>query len=137
MSCRHVTRYTHDWDVENPMFVPNLSGQLKHHPRPCTECEGTGYYDEEEEDPCSYCEEGEVWWVSWYGADRGRCAQCGAENALVADVYETHGSDVDACWCCLPCYVRHHKEECGCALWKDAEQKLVLFMPRKETKCPG
>jgi hypothetical protein len=77
---------------------------------------------------CPYCDNGEVRWGCWYGEDRGKCGSCGAENALVAGMYEDSG-DYDSQWVCLACYVRHHKEQCGCDAWAWAEKKLVLFMP--------
>ena len=121
--------YQHDWDVENPMFCPNLSGRLQHHDQECPECEGSGYedYEGDYEQLCSACENGKRGWGCWYGEDKGLCGTCGAENALVAGMYDS--SDQDECYVCLACYVRHHKEACGCDLWKWAERMLVLFMP--------
>lgn len=137
--------YTHDFDVENPMFCPDLSGQLQHHDQDCRECDGTGIDPDCLEDTveppfdlfgsqppeieiCRYCDNGKRRWGSWYAEDRGLCGTCGAENALVAAMYSDSG-DYDSQYVCLACYVRHHKEECGCDLWEWAEKILVLFMP--------
>lgn len=123
--------YQHDFDVENPMFCPNLSGRLQQHNQECDECNGTGFEDYDEKDPgqtCYSCEDGQRRWGCWYGEDRGLCGTCGAENALVAAMYEDHAGDERA-WVCLACYVRHHKDECGCDAWAWAEKILVLFLP--------
>jgi hypothetical protein len=63
------------------------------------------------------------------------CEECGEfhEELMEPDedqceMYDGSG-DPDSAWVCLACYVRHHKEACGCDAWKWAEKKLVLFMP--------
>lgn len=124
--------YAHHMDVENPMFVPDLSGRLQHHSVECETCGGNGYEegDEESGESCYDCEGGQQHWPCWYAEDRGRCGTCGADNALVAEIYD-RASDYYGAWVCLPCYVRHHKEACGCDLWAWAERKLVLFMPQE------
>lgn len=123
--------YSYHCDVENPMLVPDLSGRLQHHDQICDECNGTGYEDYDEPEPdcqCHSCDGGTRRWGSWYGEDRGLCGSCGAENAIVAAMYEDHAGDESA-WVCLVCYVRHHKKACGCDAWKWAEKMLVLFLP--------
>jgi hypothetical protein len=123
--------YAYDFDVENPMFCPDLSGRLQHHYQSCDECNGTGFEDYDEPEPCNECYscvDGKRFWGSWYGEDLGRCGTCGADNALVAMMYEDLG-DPDSSYVCLACYVRHHKETCGCDKWAWAEKILVLFMP--------
>lgn len=122
--------YQYDFDVENPMFCPDLSGRLQQHEQECDECNGTGFEDYDEPEPscaCGSCQDGKIFWGCWYGEDRGLCGTCGAESAFVASMYDYGGGD-DRAWVCLACYVRHHKEACGCDAWVEAEKKLVLFL---------
>jgi hypothetical protein len=118
--------YQHHMDVESPMLCPDLSGRLQDHFSPCEEC--GEFHDEPFEPEEDECDGSQRRWGCWYGEDRGLCGSCGADNALVAEMYEGHG-DPDSCWVCLACYVRHHKEACGCDKWAWAEKILVLFMP--------
>ena len=140
----------HALGASNPFVVPALalSGRLQHHHAKCEECEGHGCIERDlDEDACKSCEsyqadcmhatsctqchgEGEVFWGSWYAADKGRCEYCGSEDVHVADMYDA--SDPDYEYVCLPCYVEHHQKSCGCNLWEKVEQMLL---PPKEKPC--
>jgi len=127
---RYTYPYDYHCDVSNPLLVPDLSGTLQQHDRVCDGCEGTGFEDFDYPDPseaCDACADGSPQWGSWHGEDRGRCGSCGTMNALVAAMYEDYAGDGHA-WVCLVCYVRHHRNACGCDLWKDAEKRLAIFL---------
>jgi hypothetical protein len=95
-------------------------GHLRHHDSPCTECDGVGLDDDGEE--CSLCNgDAKCFWGSFYASDTAECGTC-HRDAPVAEMYE--GGSYDEGWVCLPCYVAHHKSDCGCALWADAEARL-------------
>jgi len=116
-----------NFDPRNPLIVPDLSGRLKDHFQACDACGGQGSYDDDEgEDPCDECDgEGRLRWPCWYGADRGLCLYCNEDEVLLACCYETgHGND-DHNYVCLPCFLKHHKEACGCGLWEWAEAMIV------------
>ena len=129
-------------DPRSPLCVPDLSGRLQDHEVECDECHGTGHIDGETGyppedvqcshckeknfpecckrcDPCSMCGgEGTIWWWCWYMEDRGTCDACREEDVMVSS-YDPDG------WVCLPCYLKWHKDRCGCALWKWAEEWIL------------
>ena len=64
----------------------------------------------------------ERWWGSFYYEDYGECGHCDSTNVPIAAMYD-NGSNDGSNWVCLPCYLKHHKDQCGCDLWKEAENK--------------
>jgi hypothetical protein len=106
-------------------------GHLKDHPEPCDECSATG--ENEDGDECDVCGGACVLrWGSFYGNEpRGECEYCKAQGVVVAAMYE--GGDGRE-WVCLPCYLTHHKESCGCALWREAEDVAAAQFTRNESE---
>ncbi len=97
-------------------------GHLKDHHSKCAECNGTGREDPADEEPepeeCCYCDAGLIRWGSFYANNVGECEFCERpEDLPIGEMYEAERE-----WVCLPCYLRHHKENCGCALWARAEK---------------
>lgn len=133
---------TYEVDPTNPFIVPALalSGRLKDHKVPCEECSGTGCSEHGYEDDCkectsfshgcdhssecSYCDQGEVFWGSWYATERVLCHWCDTHDVWCAEMYDCN--DDDRNWICLPCYIKHHKERCGCGRWKKYERMLGI-----------
>ena len=121
------------WLIANPrspLAVPNLSGRLKEHYATCPGCDGEGGFigddNTGEYESCEDCEgEGLLFWGCWYGNDYGDCVYCGEHDVLLADIFEHYGQDSDFNYVCLPCYLKYHKDQCGCDLWDWAE-KLIL-----------
>lgn len=92
-------------------------GHLRHHDSECAECDGNGTV--EDEDECWRCDgDGKHFWGSFYANDRGECEYCELRDVPIACMYE--GGDGRE-WTCLPCYLKHHRESCGCDLWRAAE----------------
>lgn len=128
-------------DPRNPLCVPDLSGRLLQHWADCNECNGTGHIDGEsgyppQETQCEHCKdpgfpdccalcdpcptcggEGQVRWWCWYSEDRGQCDVCHEDDVLI-DSY-------DDGWVCLPCYLKWHRDGCGCDRWKWAEEWIL------------
>jgi hypothetical protein len=107
-------------------------GGLRHHYEDCSECSGTGAYDDEEE--CDRCEgEGKLFWGSFYGGRDGGCDFCthgGDGDIIVASLYE---GDPGHEYVCLRCYLKHHREACGCDLWAAVEACVRWPEPQKAT----
>lgn len=119
-----VARPSTFFDPTNPFVVPNLSGRLKEHDQPCDECGGRGY--DEDDEPCCNCDwDGKLRWGCWYGDDKALCTYCGEENILVGHMYETSMGNNDQNYVCLPGYLKHHKEACGCGRWDWAEALIL------------
>lgn len=134
-------------DPRSPFCVPDLSGELKQHDGTCLACEGSGHenYDDAAfppDEPCPHCHvaetefpeccdtcdtcqfcdgEGVVHFWCWYKQAIDHCDQCDEEEVMVAECEfpDAHG------YICLPCYLQNHKDQCGCDLWKWAEE-IVL-----------
>lgn len=123
-------RYTnqHHLDVSNPLLVPDVASLLVHHKRVCPVCEGV----RDEDDECYECLDAEeyAYWAGWDACDVGVCGSCGAEDVPVCEAYDTGLSSRD--YVCVVCYVLHHKQECGCALWVAAEKALHHFLVSHE-----
>lgn len=102
-------------------------GGLLHHYQPCEECAGFGIDDEGEE--CDLCRgDGKLFWGSFYG-HRGECEACdhgGEGDVLVASMYEG-----DPEWVCLRCYLKQHRDACGCDLWAAVEAAVRWPEPQK------
>jgi hypothetical protein len=106
-------------------------GGLQDHEQPCDECVGSGHYDDGDE--CDVCSgEGSVFWGSFYGGREGGCDFCthgGDGDVLIASMYENgHGQE----WVCLRCYLKHHRDACGCARWAAVE--AAVHWPTEPTK---
>lgn len=101
------------------------NGDLQHHWMPCDDCDGTGL---DEDDNCSTCGgEKQLFWGSFYDQDDSHCDFCKRAGVGVAAMYE--GGHPDREWACLRCYLTHHMQSCGCALWKKAEEAFGLERP--------
>ena len=105
-------------------------GHLQHHDQPCDECDGSGVLDDEE---CYRCDGGgTLRWGSFYIEDEALCGYCRREDVPISDMYSS--DDYDRQWVCLPCYVTHHREACGCARWGDAESAMSRSTQATEPK---
>lgn len=88
-------------------------GQLQDHMAKCAECGGVGHHDDDDE--CSNCHgDGDVHWGSFYGDSEGECTQCGLETHTNDRLFEDE-------YICLKCYLKAHKDQCGCNLFAVAE----------------
>lgn len=125
----------------NPLIVPRLSGVLQHHEYPCPECSGDGTQEHPVEEcntcdfgphgssKCYHCEvcencqgEGKFWFGCWYHEDEGECFRCKREAPIACNLFE--GPDE---YVCLPCYMKIHREQCGCDLWAKWEAMVMDF----------
>lgn len=89
-------------------------GHLKDHETECVTCEGSGC-DVDSGSECEDCAgHREHRWGSFYEQDRAECEQCGADPVPVASMYEDT-------YVCLPCWLHNHARDCGCKLWREAE----------------
>lgn len=107
-----------------PIPARPLWGALKDHLMPCDDCYGTGHeYPEADEhgDGCPECHgDGERKWGSFYGSCQGACDECKREPVPVAAMFE--GGPTGEVYVCFRCYIRLHREACGCRAfaWADA-----------------
>ena len=96
-------------------------GQLRDHLQPCGECEGTGDGDLDDphpNDPCPYCDGGEIRWGSYYTQDTAECDDCGADPIGVAAMFAPGCIE----YVCIDCYLTAHRRECGCSRWAAADR---------------
>ena len=93
---------------------PFAWAHIKDHWSKCGECEGSGVDDDG--DACTgQCQDGELWWGSFYANDDGECDHCGEPNMPISEgLYEDT-------WACLRCHLVAHQRDCGCDLWRAAE----------------
>lgn len=97
-----------------PELLQNFGwGQLQHHLSECSECDGTGHFDDGEE--CDQCEHGTLFWGSFYGDAVGECMVCKEDTFTNGRMYEDG-------YICLKCYLKAHKRVCGCSLFVEAEK---------------
>lgn len=98
-------------------------GHLVHHNQQCPECDGTSELDGED---CPECfGTGAIFWGSFYTADHGECDCCKSKHELpIAAMYDGGNQYV-----CLRCYLTHHRDQCGCRRWKEAEACLAPKKP--------
>ena len=107
-------------------WTEKFNGKLEEHESACYECGGEGVIygpetNEDDEDAagetCVECDGvGTFSWGSWYGEDVGECPECGEEILI---------GRFDDDWICLACYLRQHREYCGCGLWKEVETEVL------------
>lgn len=105
-------------------------GDLQDHWQDCDACDGTGKEECDGSGPpddCPSCDgAGRHRWGSFYEEDAGSCEDCGGTDVRVAAMYDSGGCR-ESDYVCLPCYVSHHQQACGCALWNDAEAAAGSF----------
>lgn len=107
------------------MTPANWSGRLQDHYGPCP-------VDHGNDADCHQCravpgDEGGpgIFWGSWYRTDIGECDGCHADDVSIADFYDSDDPD-DQGFRCLPCVLRDHAAQCGCALWDHAERAFGI-----------
>lgn len=86
--------------------IQPIWGHLKDHHGDC--------YDEHDDGWCDTgCDNGKIFWGSFYQEDIGECDWCGKEKPI----QENYGCG----WYCVDCYIQAHKKDCGCDLWRKWE----------------
>lgn len=75
---------------------------------------------------CEECGgEGRTRWGSFYDdAGTGTCYYCDTETPWLGCMYDSPDDDA---YICLPCYLKDHRDRCGCTLWEAAERDVLDY----------
>ena len=86
-----------------------MAKYLVEHKADCPTCD---------DDSCPECEDGSLEWPSFQVEAQGPCSACDMEGPVCAfGDDDTH--------LCIRCYLLVHRADCGCNLWRKAEEEVL------------